>query len=132
MNRQVTEHGDMGARYRARIHTCKSFWRKLPRWEYVIEREFVSWRYHRTSRKFHSKKQAVDAANQWLDAISKQPTDDSTFAGYVDRSTSDCCPHCGNIVEPDDVSGEPWCTECELKVEPMSATVHPEGGKHDS
>ena len=25
----------------------------------------------------------------------------------------DHCPHCGNIVERDDVSGELWCMECE-------------------
>jgi hypothetical protein len=81
--RKVVEYGGVGARYRAMIHECRSFWRKQPRWKFKIEREFVLWDYCHTSRKYKTRDEAVAAANAWLDSISMRPHERSDCDGFV-------------------------------------------------
>lgn len=62
--------------YEYRAHVIESSWFGRPRWRFVVEQKWVHWRHHKTSRRFKSREEAVQAATRWLDS---QEEDDKDF-----------------------------------------------------
>lgn len=50
-----------------RAHIVAGTWLGSPRWRYVIERKWVHWSHHKTSRRFKTEAEARLAAGMWLD-----------------------------------------------------------------
>lgn len=84
MNTRVVRAGHghaatMGYKYRARVETRtkRVGWfsnrREVQVWWVVIEKCFISWRDHKTSRDFRSEEEAVTWANNTLDDLSATP-----------------------------------------------------------
>lgn len=53
--------------FKYRAHIVQASWFGKPRWRFVVERKWVHWDHHETSRRYKTEAEARAAAEQWLD-----------------------------------------------------------------